>query len=200
MVLLKGLQLFGIKFATLRQALRPFTNALNCLFLTQKQESKQVGKQKEHWMRQIFTMHCMKRTDIFFLYLTDRSYITWHNCIMLDSVWPLTCCSRLRMTVTAWWRMSSLVWGFSLFKCSWHMRPSSLNASLMSRTRSLSRALLAILLSRSRSAFCSGFRSSSSLTLLQNNSQLSDKTEGTMWPRHLNLNVYVLDVTFPFRH
>lgn len=78
---------------------------------------------------------------------------------------PLTCCSKLSMTATAWWRMSSFVWGFSLFRCSWHMRPSSLNASLMSRTLRRSRALLAILLSRSRSAFCSGFRSSSSVML-----------------------------------
>lgn len=45
------------------------------------------------------------------------------------------------------------------------MRPSSLKASLMSRTLRRSRALLAILLSRSRSAFCSGFRSSSSVRL-----------------------------------
>ncbi|TNN87493.1 hypothetical protein EYF80_002210 [Liparis tanakae] len=47
-------------------------------------------------------------------------------------------------------------------RCSWHMRPSSLKASLMSRTLRRSRELLDILLSRSRSAFCSGFRSSSS--------------------------------------
>lgn len=45
------------------------------------------------------------------------------------------------------------------------MRPSSLKASLMSRTRRRSRALLAILRSFSRSAFCSGVRSSSSLLL-----------------------------------
>lgn len=79
--------------------------------------------------------------------------------------WPLTCCSRLRITATAWCSTSSLVWGFSLFRCSWHMWPSSLKASLMSRTRRRSRALLAILLSRSRSAFCSGLRSSSSWML-----------------------------------
>lgn len=79
--------------------------------------------------------------------------------------WPLTCCSRLRITATAWCRTSSLVCGFSLFRCSWHMWPSSLKASLMSRTRRRSRALLAILLSRSRSAFCSGLRSSSSWIL-----------------------------------
>lgn len=79
--------------------------------------------------------------------------------------WPLTCCSKLRITATAWWRTSSLVCGFSLFRCSWHMWPSSLKASLMSRTRRRSRELLAILLSRSRSAFCSGLRSSSSRML-----------------------------------
>lgn len=69
--------------------------------------------------------------------------------------------------------MSSLVWGFSLFRCSWHMRPSSLKASLMSRTLRRSRALLAILLSRSRSAFCSGFRSSSSVILWRRKSSCS---------------------------
>lgn len=79
---------------------------------------------------------------------------------------PLTCCSRLRMTATAWCSMSSLVWGLSLFRWSCTMRPSSLKASLMSRTRSRSRALLAILRSRSRSIFCSGVRSSSSLLLV----------------------------------
>ena len=66
------------------------------------------------------------------------------------------------MTDTAWCRMSSLVWGFSLLRCSCHMRPSSLKASLMSRTRSRSRALLATRRSFSRSAFCSGGRRSSS--------------------------------------
>lgn len=81
--------------------------------------------------------------------------------------WPLTCCSRLRMTATAWWRISSFVCGFSLFRWSWHIRPSSLNASLMSRTRKRSLALFAILLSFSLSIFCSGFKSSSSLVLLQ---------------------------------
>ncbi len=79
--------------------------------------------------------------------------------------WPRTCCSRLRMTATAWCRMSSLVWGLSLFRCSCTMRPSSLKASLMSRTRRRSRALLAMRRSFSRSSFCSGVRSSSSLLL-----------------------------------
>ncbi len=47
MVLQKGLQLFVIQFATLRQVLRQFTNTLNWLFLTQKQDTLQVRKQKE---------------------------------------------------------------------------------------------------------------------------------------------------------
>lgn len=79
--------------------------------------------------------------------------------------WPRTCCSRLRMTATAWCRINSLVCGLSLLRWSCTMRPSSLKASLMSRTRRRSRALLAILRSFSRSAFCSGVRSSSSLLL-----------------------------------
>lgn len=96
--------------------------------------------------------------------------------------WPLTCCSRLSMTATAWWRISSFVCGFSLFRCSWHMRPSSLKASLMSRTLKRSRALLAILLSRSRSAFCSGLRSSSSVILR--------RTEPFYWIRHgMKINI-----------
>lgn len=78
---------------------------------------------------------------------------------------PRTCCSRLRMTATAWCRISNFVWGLSLFRCSWTILPSSLNASLMSRTRRRSRALLAILRSLSLSIFCSGVRSSSSLLL-----------------------------------
>lgn len=96
---------------------------------------------------------------------------TVNKCLTVCLCWtdlPLTCCSRLRMTATAWWRMRSFVWGFSLFKWSWHIRPSSLNASLISRTRRRSLALLAIRLSFSLSIFCSGFRSSSSLVLLEN--------------------------------
>lgn len=92
----------------------------------------------------------------------NESYLSIYLAAMH---WPLTCCSRLRITATAWCSTSSLVCGFSLFRCSWHMWPSSLKASLMSRTRRRSRALLAILLSRSRSAFCSGLRSSSSWIL-----------------------------------
>lgn len=75
---------------------------------------------------------------------------------------PLTCCSKLRMTLTAWCRMTSLVWGLSWLRCSWHILPSSLNASLMSRTLRRSRALLATRRSFSRSIFTSGGRSSSS--------------------------------------
>lgn len=86
------------------------------------------------------------------------------DCLFLWN-WPRTCCSRLRMTATAWCRISNLVWGLSLFRCSWTILPSSLNASLMSRTRRRSRALLAILRSLSLSIFCSGDRSSSSLLL-----------------------------------
>lgn len=69
------------------------------------------------------------------------------------------------MTATAWCKIRSLVWGLSLFRWSCTIRPNSLKASLMSRTRRRSRALLAILLSFSLSAFCSGVRSSSSLLL-----------------------------------
>lgn len=66
------------------------------------------------------------------------------------------------MTLTAWCRMRSLVWGLSWLRCSWHILPSSLNASLMSRTLRRSRALLATRRSLSRSIFTSGGRSSSS--------------------------------------
>lgn len=69
------------------------------------------------------------------------------------------------MTATAWCKIRSLVWGLSLFRWSCTIRPNSLKASLMSRTRRRSRALLAIRLSFSLSAFCSGVRSSSSLLL-----------------------------------
>lgn len=100
----------------------------------------------------------------------EKCMSIWGNTVMY-LCWtylPLTCCSRLRMTATAWWRIRSFVWGFSLFKWSWHIRPSSLNASLISRTRKRSLALLAIRLSFSLSIFCSGFKSSSSLVLLEN--------------------------------
>lgn len=80
----------------------------------------------------------------------------------LDTHWPRTCCSRLRITLTACCSMINLVCGFSLLRWSWHMRPSSLKASLMSRTRSRSRVLFANLRTFSRSALISTGRSSSS--------------------------------------
>lgn len=78
---------------------------------------------------------------------------------------PRTCLSRLRMTCTACCRMISLVCALSLFRCSWHMRPSSRKASLMSRTRTLSRALLARRRSRSRCSFSSTVKHSSDTLL-----------------------------------
>jgi hypothetical protein len=54
-----------------------------------------------------------------------------------ESVIPRTCDSSDVMILTACWRMVSLVWGLSLTECTLTMRPSSLNASLMSRTRIL---------------------------------------------------------------
>lgn len=77
---------------------------------------------------------------------------------------PRTCCSRPRITCTACCRISSLVCALSDLRCSWHMRPSSRKASLMSRTRTRSRALLAIRLSRSLRSFSS--RDSTSSVLL----------------------------------
>lgn len=77
---------------------------------------------------------------------------------------PRTCRSRPRMTCTACCRMSSLVCALSDLRCSWHMRPSSRKASLMSRTRTRSRALLAMRLSRSLRSFSS--RDSTSSVLL----------------------------------
>lgn len=50
---------------------------------------------------------------------------------------PLTCCSKFMMTSTAMLRMPSFVWGLSVFRCVMHIRPSSFNASLMSRIRIL---------------------------------------------------------------
>ena len=50
---------------------------------------------------------------------------------------PLTWCSKLPMTDTAWWRIISLVWAFSHCRYSWQISPNSLNASLMSLTRIL---------------------------------------------------------------
>lgn len=67
--------------------------------------------------------------------------------------------------------MRSLVWGLSWLRCSWHILPSSLNASLMSRTLRRSRALLATRRSRSRSIFTSGGTSSSSSSGLVTNEE-----------------------------
>lgn len=50
---------------------------------------------------------------------------------------PLTCCSRVIITSTAIFSMPSLVCGLSDFRCDMHMRPSSFNASLISRIRIL---------------------------------------------------------------
>lgn len=113
---------------------------------------------------------CKDLMFLLLIYLKKKKIFYYHRCSYnTEGSLPRTCCSRLRMTATAWCRMSSLVWGLSLFRCSWHMRPSSLNASLMSLTRKRSRALFANLLSRSLSAFCSGDRSSSSRMLLWTN-------------------------------
>ena len=50
---------------------------------------------------------------------------------------PRTCCSRAVMRVTACCRTPSLVCGFSACSCNAIIRPSSLNASFISRTRTL---------------------------------------------------------------
>lgn len=50
---------------------------------------------------------------------------------------PLTRCSSCVMTSTAWWSTVNLGCALSLLRWSWHMRPSSLNASFMSLTRTL---------------------------------------------------------------
>lgn len=81
---------------------------------------------------------------------------------------PRTCFSRPSMTWTACWRMISLVWALSLCRWTWHILPSSLKASLMSRTRTLSLALLARRRSRSLCSFSSAVRFSSvTETMLQ---------------------------------
>lgn len=74
---------------------------------------------------------------------------------------PRTCFSRLSMTCTACCRMISLVWALSLCRWTWHILPSSLKASFMSRTRTLSLALLARRRSRSLCSFSSAVRFSS---------------------------------------
>lgn len=74
---------------------------------------------------------------------------------------PRTCFSRPSMTWTACCRMISLVWALSVCRWAWHILPSSLKASLMSRTRTLSLALLARRRSRSLCSFSSAVRFSS---------------------------------------
>ena len=54
-----------------------------------------------------------------------------------DDGLPLTCCSRFVIMLTACCRIVSLVWGFSASRWMEHMRPSSLNASFISLTRTL---------------------------------------------------------------
>ena len=50
---------------------------------------------------------------------------------------PRTCCSKLVIKVTACCKINSFVCCLSLERCSEHIRPSSLKASFMSRTRTL---------------------------------------------------------------
>ena len=50
---------------------------------------------------------------------------------------PRTCCSRVVIRLTACWSTPSFVCGFSWRMCSATMRSSSLNASFISRTRTL---------------------------------------------------------------
>lgn len=57
--------------------------------------------------------------------------------VSAETYLPLTCCSRLRMTATAWMKNKEFCLGFFTFKWSWHIRPSSLNASLISRHASV---------------------------------------------------------------
>jgi len=49
----------------------------------------------------------------------------------------LTRCSNCVMTSTAWWSTVNLGWDLSVLRWIWHMRPSSLNASFISFTRTL---------------------------------------------------------------
>lgn len=48
-----------------------------------------------------------------------------------------TCFSNSVMTDTAWCKTPNFVWTLSELKCMAHIRPNSLNAPLMSRTRTL---------------------------------------------------------------
>ena len=50
---------------------------------------------------------------------------------------PLTRCSSCVMTSTAWWSTVNFGCDLSVLRWIWHIRPSSLNASFMSFTRTL---------------------------------------------------------------
>ena len=119
----------------------------------------------------------------FFKYVMKKKFTTviwripakteWLAGLILDTgkrrSLPLTWCSKVVMTETAECSMVSLVWALSCLRCNWHILPSSLNASLMSRTRMRSLALLAWRRSFSFTTFCSGESPSSSDSLLQTN-------------------------------
>jgi len=66
---------------------------------------------------------------------TRRVLKAW--AIRCATTLPRTCCSRLVITFTACCRIVNLVCSFSLPRCIEHMRPSSWNASLISRTLTL---------------------------------------------------------------
>lgn len=94
-----------------------------------------------------------------------KAKTVWLACVLKEewAFWnlPRTWCSSVVITSTAWCKMVSLVCDFSALRWIWHILPSSLNASLMSLTRTRSRALLAWRLSFSFSALISGGSSSS---------------------------------------
>lgn len=64
-------------------------------------------------------------------------------CLFWSMLSPCNRISSCEMIWTACWRITNFVWGLSVFRCDWQMRPRSLNASLMSFTRRRSRALFA---------------------------------------------------------
>lgn len=117
----------------------------------------------------------------------------------LDTHWPRTCCSRLSITLTACCSTINLVCGFSWLRWSWHMRPSSLKASLMSRTRSRSRVLFAILLTFSRSALISTGRSSSSSSSSRLAKSQRGGNETTVWVQFTDYSfqIMVCAINFP---
>lgn len=91
----------------------------------------------------------------------DTCACPWGSDLSVRTDLPRTCFSRPSMTWTACCRMTSLVWALSLCRWTWHILPSSLKASLMSRTRIRSLALLASRRSRSLCSFSSAVRFSS---------------------------------------